>query len=156
MTKFCSGCAYWLATTFKSGFCPVAPGTVGSAIAILVLWLVQPIAIGLYVSIIVISFIIGVWAATEAEKAWGHDAGRINWDEVVGMAITIIALPKSPGVYFGAFLAFRFFDIVKPFPVNISQKLPRGWGVMIDDVLAAIYGNFVMQIIVRYLIKMPI
>lgn len=84
------------------------------------------------------------------EKDWGHDSGRIVWDEVVGMMITVAALPKEWLIYLVAFIVFRFFDILKPFPVNKSQNLPHGWGVMVDDVLAGIYANIVLQILARF------
>jgi len=155
MTKRSISFAHVLATTCGSGFFPYAPGTVGSAIALAGLWFIQPVRLYIYIPFLAILYLIGVWAATQAEKAWGHDAGRINWDEVVGMAITVIALPKSFITYGAAFAAFRLFDIWKPFPVDVSQGLRGGWGVMTDDVLAAIYGNAALQVILRIVNIIP-
>lgn len=103
-------------------------------------------------SVAIAGFFIGVWASQQAENVWGHDAGRINWDEVIGMLVSIIALPKTWIVYLAAFMLFRLLDIVKPFPANASQKLPGGWGVMTDDVIAAVYCNLALQIVFRLII----
>jgi phosphatidylglycerophosphatase A len=153
MRKLCISIACFVSTTFGLGYFPVAPGTMGSAAAIIGLWFLPSMPIAVWLPSLVMLFLMGVWMATIAEKAWGHDAGRINIDEVVGMAVTVIAVPKYYPVYIVSFFAFRFFDIVKPFPINISQKLPRGWGVMIDDVLAGIYGNIIVQIVSRLVFK---
>jgi phosphatidylglycerophosphatase A len=154
MRKFCFSIARWISATFGLGYSPVAPGTVASAAAIIGLWFLPPVPTGIWMAFLAILFLVGVWTATIAEETWGHDAGRINYDEVVGMAVTVIAVPKHYLVYVVSFFAFRLFDIVKPFPVNVSQKLPGGWGVMIDDVLAGIYGNILVQIIFRFIYKL--
>jgi phosphatidylglycerophosphatase A len=72
------------------------------------------------------------------------------------MAVAVIAVPKYYLAYIFCFIAFRLFDILKPFPVNASQKLPHGWGVMMDDVVAGTFSNIIVQIIFRLLIKFPI
>jgi len=145
--------ACFLATTFGSGFFPIAPGTVGALVAIVVLWFLPPISLFTLILATIAFYFVGIWAATLAEEVWEHDAGKINWDEVVGMMVTVIALPKTGIVYIAAFIAFRIFDIIKPAPVRQSEKLPRGWGVMTDDVLAGIYGNILLQIVFRVFIK---
>ncbi len=142
-------CAKIIGSTFGCGFSPLAPGTVGSLFALILLWFVSPLSNVLLISLVILFFVVGVWAATECEKDWGHDAGRIVWDEVVGMMVAVVALPANWMVFLGAFAAFRFFDILKPFPINASQRLPHGWGVMVDDLLAGIYANIVLQILVR-------
>ena len=138
-----------LASTFWSGYFPIAPGTIGSAIALLVLWLLPAFSWWILSAAAITGFFLGVWVSRLAEAKWGHDAGRINWDEVIGMLISVIALPKTWIVYLAAFLLFRLFDIVKPFPANRSQKLPGGWGIMTDDVIAAVYCNLTLQIVFR-------
>lgn len=143
-----------LATTFYSGYFPVAPGTVGAALAALLLWLVRidqgwPLLLALAVVTIA-----GVWAAGLAERRWGPDPGRVNWDEVAGMMTALLFLPRSGMVYLLAFVLFRFFDILKPPPVSTAERLPRGWGIMADDLLAGIYSNLILQLIVRlWLVK---
>jgi len=141
-----------LASTFWTGYFPIAPGTVGSVIAIIALCLLPVLPWWLLLSVAIAGFFIGVWASQQAENVWGYDAGRINWDEVIGMLVSIIALPKTWIVYLAAFMLFRLLDIVKPFPANASQKLPGGWGVMTDDVIAAVYCNLALQIVFRLII----
>ncbi|MBN1466565.1 phosphatidylglycerophosphatase A [candidate division KSB1 bacterium] len=136
-----------IGSTLGCGYFPVAPGTVGSLVAIIALWLLPTMDLSTLLLISLIFFFVGVWAATICEREWGHDAGRIVWDEVVGMMISIVALPKQALIYGAAFFLFRLFDIIKPFPANASQRLPKGWGVMIDDVIAALYTNIVLQIV---------
>lgn len=148
--------ALFIASTFYSGYFPIAPGTVGSFVAIMVLWFLPPLS-WLSLSIIsIVGFIIGVWASNIAEEYWGHDPGRVNWDEVIGMIITVITLPKHWIIYVCGFFVFRFFDVLKPYPVNKLEKLPRGLGIMSDDVLAGIYANVVLQIVFRFVVKLPI
>jgi phosphatidylglycerophosphatase A len=144
-----------LATGFYSGFFPFAPGTVGSLVALLPFLLIPLPNTAAWFSIIVLVFFIGVWAATEVEKTHGHDASVIVIDEMVGMWLSIVFLPSWVNGYWlmGAFLIFRLFDIVKPFPAGISQKLPGGWGVMVDDVIAGIYSNLVLRLIHELVLK---
>jgi len=137
-----------LATTFGTGYSPVAPGTMGALFMLIIYYFMPPISTLTLGIIILIIFIIGVWVASIAEAELGHDASQINIDEVLGMLINLFLFEKTIFNLVGAFIFFRLFDILKPFPVNISQKLPRGWGVMLDDVLAGIYGNFALRIII--------
>jgi len=148
--KSCKFLGCLISSTFGSGYFPIAPGTVGALVAIVVLWFLPAFSWGTLLTASIVIYIIGVWAATQAEKVWGHDAGRINWDEVAGQMVAVIALPKSLLIYLLAFIAFRVFDIIKPMPVNKAENLPRGWGVMTDDIIAGIYANLVLQIIVRF------
>lgn len=143
-----------VATGFYSGYFPIAPGTVGSGLALLVLlcfpglqWL--PLLI-----ISVIFFMVGVWSSTIVEKSDGKDASIINIDEIVGMWLSVIFLPEGLSWYWFiiAFFIFRFYDIVKPQPVDWSQSLSKGWGIMIDDVLAGLYTNITLRLLI-YLIS---
>jgi phosphatidylglycerophosphatase A len=139
-----------LATTLYTGLSPVAPGTVGAAVAALVLWFVK-IDQGLaLLGLAVVSALTGVWAAKKAEERWGKDPGRVNWDEVAGMMISLLFLPHTATVFILAFVAFRFFDILKPVPVSTAEKLPHGWGIVADDVMAGLYANITVQLIVRF------
>jgi len=124
------------------GFAPIAPGTVGSAAALPV-WAflrwtgtrwAEPIAI-------LILFVAGVWSARVAERELGlEDPGPVVIDEVVGMLVTLMWLPLTWPVAAVGFLAFRVFDIVKPYPAGRLEHLPGGWGIMADDVAAGVYG----------------
>ena len=140
--------AKFLATTFYSGYSKIAPGTVGALITLAVYWFLPP---GQWITILLISlilFFVGVWASSVAEIDYGHDAGKINIDEDCGMLISLIAVPKIWWVALLAFFLFRFFDIKKPLLINQTQSFKGGWGVMLDDVLAGIYTNILIQIIV--------
>ena len=78
-----------------------------------------------------------------------HDPGIIIIDEIAGMLFALIALPKTLPLVIAAFFLFRFFDIVKPFPIKKIEKLPTGWGIMFDDVAAGIFSNIVLQLTLR-------
>ena len=95
-----------------------------------------------------LSLFLGVWSATQAEKKWGHDNGKIVIDEVAGMWISLLFLPKTWVVFLIAFFMFRAMDIIKPLGARQIQKLPGGWGVVADDVLAGIYTNVLGQIVI--------
>lgn len=143
--------ARFLATTCFSGYSPIAPGTVGSVVAFLPYILIPDFRGLLLLGVTVLCYFLGVWASFRVEQDSGqHDPGQINLDEVVGQWIALLFLPKEGWLVWGtAFILFRIFDIFKPFPVNRSQHLNGGWGVMTDDVLAGIYANLVLQILFR-------
>ncbi len=89
--------------------------------------------------------VVGTWAAHEAERVLGtKDPGAIVIDEVAGMALSVLLVPPTIATLAVAFLAFRVFDIVKPFPANVAQRLPGGVGVMVDDLIAGIYALLVV------------
>lgn len=133
-----------LASGFGSGYSPLAPGTAGSLLAVVIWWLF-PSYWWARVGLLLLSLIIGVWSATQAEKKWGHDNGKIVIDEIAGMWITLLFLPRNLLVFMTSFLLFRAMDIIKPLGARQIQKLPGGWGVVADDVLAGIYANILGQ-----------
>lgn len=146
-----------LASGLGTGFSPLAPGTVGSLLGGVVYWYAMPDHLDFrgwaaYVLIVIAGFFLGVFVSGRAEAFWGHDARRIVIDEVVGMWATMAFLPTDHGqaealcLLLAGFLLFRGLDIWKPFPVRQSQALPGGWGVMVDDLLAAVYANLVLQL----------
>ncbi len=94
-------------------------------------------------------FALGVWAAGEAEKFFGRtDPGQVVVDEVVGQMLTFLLLPHATWKWLvGGFLLFRAFDIVKPFPARQAERIPRGWGIMLDDVVAGLYSLAVLAVI---------
>lgn len=147
MKKLTDKIALALASGFGFGFSPLAPGTAGSLLAVLIWWLV-PALWWLRASLLALSLILGVWSATRAESKWGHDNGRIVIDEIAGMWISLLFLPKTWAVFLISFLLFRFMDIIKPLGARQIQKLPGGWGVVADDVLAGIYANILGQVAV--------
>ncbi|MBN1481875.1 phosphatidylglycerophosphatase A [candidate division KSB1 bacterium] len=145
--------AHIIGSTFGIGYFPLAPGTAGSFVTITILWFLPALTPLLWVIVLPSFFFIGVWAATICEQDWGHDPGRVVWDEVVGMMIAVYMMPKQWPIYASAFVLFRFFDILKPFPVHQSQKLPKGWGVMVDDVIAGIYAFIICHILFGLIFK---
>lgn len=141
--------AFAIATVFKAGYIPIAPGTVGSIIGLLVFWLIKDYAsftIEMFVAAAL--FFAGVWASTIVEQVLErHDPGVVIVDEVVGMLVALMLLPSTITVIFLAFLLFRVFDIIKPYPARWCEQLSRGWGIMMDDVVAGLYVNVLIHII---------
>ncbi len=136
-----------IATFFGSGFLPAIPGTWGSLVTAVLIWFLPAIPWGVELVILIVLFFLGVWSSTQVERvSQSTDPGYIVIDEVIGMALVLMTIPKSFVLYLFAFFLFRIFDIVKPRPVSQSQNFSEGWGVMIDDVLAAIYAIILLQI----------
>ncbi len=139
-----------LATGLYSGYSPLVPGTVGSVPA----WLIGYFVIGerpyVMAAVILFTFVVSVWSATETEKLLGHDARKIVIDEWVGMFIAFLLVPVTLTNYLIAFVAFRFFDVVKLPPASQAERLPGGWGVTMDDVVAGVQANIVTQVILLF------
>ena len=125
----------------------MAPATVCSFVVAVVVWYSGALLSPYYVWMIPVIFIVGVFASGRAERAYGHDGRQIVIDEVVGQMIAFAALPPTVTVFFGGFLFFRMFDILKPFPADRSQRLPGGLGVMADDVVAGVYANLALRVL---------
>ena len=136
--------ALLIATAFGAGYSPVAPGTAGSAVAVLLLWLIPFSRAGLVLFLVAVT-IVGTWAAHLAERRLGgKDPGAIVIDEVAGMTLSVVVFPLTPGVLLTGFVLFRVFDVVKPPPARASQRLTGGVGVMIDDLIAGLYALAVL------------
>ena len=135
-----------LASGLGTGFSPLAPGTAGSLLAAVLFWLIAIRSWWLYLSVLVVGMSLGVYVSGQAETLWGHDAGRIVIDEVVGMWVTMAFLPRTFLLLACGFFLFRGLDIWKPFPIRRSQRLPGGWGVMTDDLIAGVYANLILQL----------
>lgn len=132
------------------GFFPVAPGTAGSAAALVLYALVRWVGAPAFeLGAILIVFAAGVWAAGHSEPLLGgKDPGPVVIDEVLGMLVTLAFLPLSlTGVAAGFFL-FRAFDVLKPYPARRLEDAPGGWGVMLDDAMAGAYGQLAMRLLV--------
>ena len=138
-----------LATGFFSGYAPVAPGTAGTAAAMVPYLVAGTLTPGFgalsWVLFLVLVFGVAVYTASLGEHVWGPDPGRVVIDEFVGFYVTVAFLPLSPAVGVAGFFIFRALDILKPPPVRASEKLPGGWGVVMDDVIAGIYGNLLIR-----------
>ena len=141
--------AVFIATAGYTGYFPIAPGTVGSAVGLvvylLVWWAQSPVV---EVALIVALFVAGVWAGTTAERYFGGvDPGPIVLDEVVGMLITLAFIPVGWSGAIAGFVLFRIFDVIKPFPANRLEALHGGLGVMADDAMAAVYANISLRLL---------
>jgi phosphatidylglycerophosphatase A len=137
-----------VATGFGTGYVPLAPGTAGSLLGALIIYFFIPTSSALLPFLILLFFVVGVYSGTAMEKIHGHDPSLVVIDEIVGMGISLLYVPRIWWLFLIAFVLFRLFDIVKPPPVNAIQKLPGGWGIMLDDVLAGIYALVIVQAVV--------
>lgn len=138
-----------VATGLYVGKIPKAPGTWGSAAAFLPWLLFKDLPLAFYLTITGITFVIGFFAAGSAEKILDRaDAGPIVIDEIVGMFVTLTLAPHHPAAWLLGFVLFRLFDITKPFPVSwFDRHIHGGIGIMMDDVVAGLYGFLSLQLI---------
>ena len=140
----------WLATFFGVGYIAIAPGTWASLVTAVTLYVVtgQGLTLPYYLLALALVFLLGIPAAFAAEKHFKQEDPRYCViDEVAGQMVALLLMPHRPGVYIAAFFLFRFFDIVKPFPVRQSERLPGGFGIMIDDILAGGYSWLVLYLV---------
>ncbi len=136
-----------LATALGVGYVPLAPGTFGSAVG-LVLWWGLPQSAAAHALAIATLFLVGSWSGTVAERHFGaSDPSAVVIDEVMGMLITLFLNPVGWAGALGAFLLFRVADVIKPYPANRLERLPGGIGVMADDAMAAVYANLALRAI---------
>jgi phosphatidylglycerophosphatase A len=140
--------AVFIATVAYCGYSPIAPGTAGSVaglvVYLLVWWTRSPTV---EISLIVVTFVIGTWAATHAERYFGAiDPGPVVIDEVLGMLVTLAFIPAGWSAAVCGFVLFRIFDVIKPFPANKLEHLHGGFGIMADDAMAGIYANLVLRL----------
>ena len=139
-----------VATALGAGYAPIAPGTWGSAVGLL-LWFALPSTIWIQALAIVAVLVAGVWSGGVAEHHFGRtDPGQVVIDEVAGMLVTLFLNPVGWIGAAGGFLLFRAADIVKPFPARRLERLPGGLGIMADDVMAGIYANLALRAILAF------
>jgi len=139
---------HFLAFGLGSGASPWAPGTAGTLAAIPLYFLLAELPLPYYLAMLLTTFVIGCWLCGKTSADLGvHDHGGIVWDEFVGYWITMLALPVSWTWALAGFVLFRFFDILKPWPIRwIDKKVQGGFGIMLDDVLAAIYASGLLHL----------
>lgn len=131
-----------------TGHAPFASGTVGSAAALAVYWFLPFTENGTLLLLFALGFLfLGLPASNALETRYGKDPSVVVLDEAVGMWIAVAYLPKIWYIAVGAFLVFRLFDIVKPAPARQFDRMNGAAGIMMDDVIAGIYANLVMQIV---------
>lgn len=147
-----------ISTGLGTGYAPIAPGTAGSILGIVVLFVInsgfvcfdvsQPAILVLNLILIVGIMFLGVHSIGKVHQIWEHDAGKIVIDEVVGVWIAALFIPLQWEFYLLALILFRFFDIVKPLGIRKLDETHTDWGVMLDDVLAGVYAFIVLQIVI--------
>jgi phosphatidylglycerophosphatase A len=148
--------AGWIACGFGAGLSPVAPGTVGSAVALLPWFALRELAWAPYLLVVTLAFALGVWASgIVIARLRIADPGAIVWDEFVGQWIALMPLlwfPRNVGWMLVGFALFRLFDVWKPWPVSWADRaLEGGFGVMFDDVLAGIYAALVLALLLHFI-----
>lgn len=145
--------AYWVAIGFGVGRAPVAPGTFGTLLGVLLYLLLSSLSAVVYGLLVAALFVGGAWICDIAEKQLGsHDHRSIVWDEVVGYLIAMWSAPSGWIWIVIGFGLFRLFDIWKPFPIRrIDRAVPGGFGCMADDALAGVYAFVMMQILAQFL-----
>jgi phosphatidylglycerophosphatase A len=140
-----------IATVFGIGYIPKGGGTV-AAIAFCVFFyfgveyhLVSQMGLVIFT---LATFIIGVFVSNKLEAGWGKDSKRIVVDEVLGMAVSLLFMPINFVIILSGLILFRIFDIWKPLYIRRTENLKGGWGVMVDDLVAGVYSNIILQIII--------
>lgn len=143
---------HFLSLGFGTGLAPFAPGTFGTLVALPLYFLLQKLSLPFYLGVIVIGFVIGIWLCEQTSQALGvHDHSGIVWDEIIGFLITMIAVPLDWRWIVAGFLLFRFFDIIKPWPIRwIDSQVSGGLGIMLDDVIAGFFALLVLHLIIRF------
>lgn len=142
-----------ISSCFGCGFLRPAPGTIGSAFGLVVyVLLLADRSLEVQIVAIVLATGIGIWAATATSRQLGDgDPSEVVVDELAGMWIALLAT-STPLGWAVAFLAFRVFDIVKPFPANVAESLPEGWGIMTDDLVAGGYALAFVWMLDRWML----
>jgi phosphatidylglycerophosphatase A len=137
--RFRDRLALGIASLAGAGYTPIAPGTAGSLVALAALWLIPFSPLSLALTLVVV-ILVGAWAGSRVERFLRRkDPGQVVIDEVAGMMLSVLALPRTPVVLLAAFVLFRLLDIIKPFPARQSQNFSGGIGVMLDDLVAGAY-----------------
>jgi phosphatidylglycerophosphatase A len=137
-----------IATGLGSGYSPIAPGTAGSAVGVLLFWPLAGQALPIQLGAVAALTAVGIAAASHVARRIGmEDPGLVVVDEVAGMWITLLALPFTPLTAGIGFLLFRVMDIFKPWPARALEALPGGWGIMADDLAAGVYAHLALRVV---------
>jgi phosphatidylglycerophosphatase A len=134
---------------FGSGLAPKAPGTFGTLVGLPLYWLIHPLVLNSQLILILFLFLVGIYFCQKTGDALGvSDHGGIVWDEIVAMMLVLTFTPLQWTWWAVAFILFRLFDIWKPFPIRqLDANLKGGLGVMLDDLLAALYAIAVLKVL---------
>lgn len=140
---------HFVACGLGSGASPIAPGTMGTLLAIPFYFLIADLPLIVYLTLVLLLFGFGVWCCDKTAKDFAvHDPSAIVFDEVVGFLVTMSLLPNTWFWCILGFIAFRVFDIVKPWPIGfVDRRIKGGLGIMLDDVLAGVYAGALLQLL---------
>ncbi|HEX8279249.1 MAG TPA: phosphatidylglycerophosphatase A [Segetibacter sp.] len=141
-----------VATVLGIGYVGKGGGTIAAALCC-VIWILMPASNysnywQIFITVLVLC--LGVWSGNAVDAVWGKDSSKVVVDEVAGMMVTLLFIPASIKYIGTGLILFRFFDIVKPLFIKKMELLPKGWGVMADDILAGVYAHILLQLIVFY------
>jgi phosphatidylglycerophosphatase A len=139
---------HFFALGFGAGLAPFAPGTFGSVVGLAIALVLAPLGFGWNLLACIVAVAAGIWVCGESARRLGvHDHPAIVWDEVVGMALTLLAVPLAWPHYLAGFALFRAFDILKPWPVGaLDRQVGGGLGVMLDDLAAGLLAGATLQL----------
>lgn len=145
---------HFLALGFGAGLAPKAPGTFGTLAAIPLVALLMLAPSWAYVMVLIVAYVLGVYlCGSTAQDVGEHDHGAIVWDEIVGYGVTMLFVPLQWWTLLLGFVLFRFFDIVKPWPIGwLDRTIHGGHGIMLDDVVAGIMACLVMHAVLWWLV----
>lgn len=139
----------FLAFGFGSGLSPFAPGTMGTLVAVPFIFALRSLNEPVFWVALILLFAVGVYLCGHVSHKLGvHDHGGIVWDEMLGYWLSAALVPLQWPWLLAAFLLFRFFDILKPWPIRqLDKKVSGGFGIMIDDVVAALFTLIILAVI---------
>jgi phosphatidylglycerophosphatase A len=141
--------AVLLATSLGAGYFPVAPGTAGSAVGVVIYLLTRHRSAPEQIGLLAVISVVGVWAASVAARHFGRDdPGPVVIDEVAGQLLTLLLTGVGVGGAIVGFFLFRVLDIFKPWPARQFESLHGGLGIMADDLMVAVYGNLLIRLFV--------
>lgn len=143
----------WLATGFGLGYVPVAPGTAGALLGLPLAWGMLQLPTAGFVAVQVLLLAVGVPLCTQAARRLAqrnpsesdHDPSAVVYDEYATVPACLFLLPASATILFAGFVLHRLMDVVKPWPICLAERLPRGWGIMADDLVAAVFANVLLH-----------
>jgi phosphatidylglycerophosphatase A len=142
-----------ITTTFGIGYISKGGGTV-AAIVMAICWYMagsrMPENFTVQFLLTLLIILVGTWSSYKVESEWGKDSNKVVIDEVAGMCVSLLFLPVTWQVCLMALILFRFFDIAKPLLIRRMERLPGGVGVMADDILAGVYSNVMLSILVHF------
>lgn len=137
---------YIFGTFFGTGFAPVAPATVASLAVAVLWWIFAPLSLSVQLGLLIVVTAVGIPVSSRLEERHGDDPRIVVCDEVAGMLVTYLGITTGPAGWIVGFFWFRVFDILKPFPARRLEGLPRGWGIMADDLAAGVYAHIALRL----------